>query len=479
MSYNTEHINIVLGHMLRDVSFLQRAVHLTSDMVKNPAMGGTRAQALIFTLIKRYYREYDTVPDAQVVRAEVRSLLAKVQHKEMELIIEQVEATLAIALVVTAASAPLADAVVQEIARVCITLPSFEKALTEAKVSKSVGDLSVKLKELEVASQLFNPSVAEADLFGSSAPPVARVSTMIPWLDARFGGGAGLPRGLGVGIIAPQTAGKTTLGIMLAVAQALSGRGAHLALFEEGLTTSVKAKICACATGIPWPQIAAKYEELGDIDAAVIALGIDQGIPAEMIRMKLQLLKDNLKVTDGIASPEVGLEEMFIQNKKYLDRGLDMSYLYIDWAGILADSMLHMKKYSKLNLEQMLKHISIRVAQHAEETGTIVAISQQMSVADVKRGPFATHNMYCASDCKMFTAPLKYAFAINERDKKNNLSLFQTIKTRDDAYPSPLVLEMQGAIATFRDVSDSWALDRKRFVQRANRATVANAIPQE
>lgn len=479
MTYNTNHVTIVLGHMLRSIEFAKVAARLGPDMLQHKEIGGTRVQCVVFLVIKKYLLQFEVLPDRAAMVAQIIKMIAKTGNSESDSILSAATSLLDEVEEVLEGSEPLAREVVKYIANVCISVPAFERAIRDAQTNKSITDLSSKLKELQEKESVFAEARVEDTVFGGVDPIISRVSTQIPWLDATFGGGVGLPRGLAVAILAGQGSGKTTFGIQLAVSQAVSKKQSHLILFEEGLSVSIKCRICACATGIPIQAIRNKYAELRDIKSAVIALAPEYQIPEELVRIKLDAVENNLKVTDCVKNPEIGLEEAFLRNKRYLDANPDLEYTYIDWAGILATAMMGRSAYKNQNKEQILSNIAATVANHAEVTGRVVAISQQMSVKDVNRGAFAIHNTYCAADCHMFTAPFKYSFAINPRDAKSKLTLFQAVKTRDDDPPPPLVLEMQGAIASFRDVSDTWVMERKRFVKKASKAIASNTIPQE
>lgn len=476
MSYHSAHLTIVLGHMLKNPSVMSLCSRFVVEHLGHPDIKGTTEQKIVFLLISRHYFTYSKVPDPQVLQADLQGWIERFKKpallpgclallKEME----GVEET----------SLQVAMGVINHIARKCLIEPGMEKAIQEATASKSLSGLSSRLTELRQQESDFQYTSKEDDVFEVKTDLTYRVSTQIPWLDAQFGGGKGLPAGMAIGIIAPQNAGKTTLGIMLAVNQALSGKVAHLALFEEGLSLSLQAKILSCATGIEWPQIAEEINAVKSADTALLNLAKKHGLSPELVERKLALLRENLKVSDCV-NYDTGvmrdLNFVFEYNKRLLQKKRELTYTYIDWAGLLADKMILLKEYAKLSKEQMLQHISQMVSLHASETNTIVAISQQMSVMDVKRGPTALHNAYCAADCKMFTAPFKYAVSINERDKKTGKSLFQTIKSRDDAFGAPLVLDFDGARVTFKDASDTWEVDRRKFVRKAKKS--ANAVPQ-
>ena len=482
MIYNSDHVTLVLGHMLKDAGFAAIASRLEPQMLQDPEVGGTRGQSVLFLLIKRHLLKFSVLPDMQVLVAEFRKLLQTVPKGKQQLKDEFVQSAVP-AFLVTPGSKPLAQEIVQFIARKRMLHPAMDEALREASVTKSLSGLQDRLAQLALTQDLFTGS-EEVDIVGAPIDASGeRMSTFIPWLDSMFGSGRGMVQGSTIGIIANQGGGKTTFGIALGVAQALSGKHAHIVLVEEGATRSMRCKLLGAAVGVEYAHIDAAMErhktDPKGVAKAVVEVAVANGIPAEVALRKMVFLRKYLKITDAVANQHFGLAEILTENDKLLDQGHDLAYMYLDWAGILAARMLAMKGHTGATKESVLKHIAYEVSAYAQRKNISVAISQQMSPLEADKGPFASHNMYCAADCKGFTEPMKYVFTINPKDKATDLSLLQVVKSRDDVPNSSRVLHLQGQYPKLIDVSDNWEQQRKKFVRRGVARKSPNAIPSE
>jgi len=175
-------------------------------------VGGSRFQAVLYSVIKSYYEQFKIAPDEAVIRAEISQIVTQFaggsSALEEELTAELNEFMVLVPMV-DAKSEPLARKIVQYIADRCVYKPAANELLHTALANQKIDSLGKKLTELErQQAGLTGGDIVKSEVFCVNSDDGDRVTTGIPWLDDKFGKGAGLPLGSGVTIIAPQRSGK-------------------------------------------------------------------------------------------------------------------------------------------------------------------------------------------------------------------------------------------------------------------------------
>lgn len=480
MNYKKEHYNLLLAQLLRSMPLLHLAASELDGLFFNQ-VGGSRAQSILFEVIKKHYVNYQVAPDKAVLITEVRAFVDSFKPSEgvRQEIFNDLREFLAMSDLVTSASEGVTREIVQYMAQKCVYTPAVTNAITAYQTAdgeeKPLVVLREQLQGIESKQSVLSAGVSETGILSTHRESTGDIMpTYIPWIDARFSKGQGLPKGSVIGIIAPQGHGKTTLGIQLAVSQALRGKHAMLVLAEEGLTLPVLSKITACALGICYEVIRdAEPEQFPDkIRAAVKASGLSMQDAAR----KIANIDTYLHVIDLVASNGVVNAMDVVEGEYHMLRTKNQEpvYTYIDWAGIIAAARCSAAGTDRKEPElRILAYWASRVAQN---TGAIIAISQQMAPAEAKRGPFAEYDQMCAADCKGFTEPFKTVMVIAPRDPRTKFSILHTPKLRDGELPSKSILKLRGEISTFEDVTAMWEIAGKRLVSKSS-STNSNAIP--
>ena len=461
-AYNPAHISILLGQMILSPAILEstRSAGIDGSHLTNNHIGGTVPQAILFDIIRSYHGEHGIAPDDATLHAEIDSYLARFFQTETKrnVVRREVAHFFEFKKEIDERSIGGARKMIQKIAEICVIQPAARDLLNEPARTGDIAGLRDNLDQLQAKQASIAGGLSRNGLVDMPAPETGeRVSTGIPWLDSRLGDGRGPVNGSTIGIIAPQNAGKTSLGIQLAVAQALMGRHALLVLAEEGMSRSMRNKILGCALGVDYTL----FETKG-IPEVIADTKINKKVAAkklaniEVYFHYLDMVEHNL-VSEGFAPIQGEIAQLSSQSKKPV-------YVYIDWAGIIADATCQITKRTK---QQELQTLSYAIAGEAHRSNIIIAMSQQMGTLEVKKGPFMVHDMYCAADCKMWCAPFKYALAINKQDPKTGYSLLTFVKARDDGVRGETsVMELRGELASFFDVSDRYEIRSKKFVSR-------------
>ena len=469
--YTEDHIHILLCHLILTPGVIDTALNagLEGMHLVQKVVGGHVAQAILFDIITYHYKTYATTPDDATLIAETNKFLDRHcsgQRKRVESE-QRIKAFLAFKPHVDRKSEGIARKLIQYISEQCIIRPAARELLATPSKSGDISGLSTQLATLESRRNSVGGGLARTGLIDLVSEAGERVATGIPWIDSRTGNGAGLVNGCTLGIIAPQGVGKTTCGIQLGVAQALAGQDVLMALAEEGLTQSVRNKIIGCTLGFDYTLL-----ENRTVDQVIQELNIDPS----MARQKLDNINEHFHILDMVASNTVpeGVAPITAEIQQMASAGRTPTYAYVDWAGIIADAVCQTTKRTK---ESEIQTLVSALSAEAQRQNCIIAISQQMAPAVVARGPFFVPDMYCAADCRQFTATMKYAISINKKDPATGYNLLTWLKSRDDGVAGcTAVMQLRGELATFFDVSAQWELNARRFRKKG---AVPSKVPSE
>lgn len=454
-----QHITLYLVQLLRSERLLHASVErLLPEHVR--AAGGTPGQACVFKVIVQYYRQYGSAPDLAAIRVGLQQL-ADVGAVLDDDVFEEYQTLCVLSNgLVDARSEKLAWHVFTTIVNEQIKKPALQQEILQAAVSQLVSGLGQRLLDIERRLSVSEGGVARSRILTIDPRSTGdRLMLGIPWLDALLGQGAGMVRGSAAAIIAGQGHGKTAFGIQMAVAQAMQHRHALLILAEEGMSRQIRRRLMACTTGIPTTEL-----ERHDHDVRTLEDFLSKHPQHAMLKQKMAAVQEYLHVADFVEHPG-GLDEIIHETHALRDRVKDVSYVYIDWAGPIADYMLA-HGFRGLQLKSRydaLKLIGSEIAHLAQTTNTIVVISHQMASSIFKYGWRHEANNYCAMDCASFTERFKYAFVINPRDPKSGLCWFKIVKARDDPAGAKCIVRLRGELSQFVDVTKYYTYTHAGF----------------
>jgi len=462
VTYNPKHYWILVAQVFRVQAIAAIAFRSVEPAhFTNPKINAGSELAVIYMVAKNYFARFKTLPDLAAFEAEFASQIARgtVSEAAKTRLRSVFDEFVGFATKVDSRSERLARDLINHIAVTCVVNPQMRETLSDALSTGNYDGLSSKVSEIELIKTAVRGGLARNDIFSADLEGYGdRRPTGVPFIDSRLGDGRGPVTGTAMAIIAPQGHGKTSLGIQLCVAQALTGNNALIALAEEGLSKPLRRRIAAAALGIPTPVL----ERNGD---DYLQAANEVGLNLDTARKKMAMVAEHLYVLDMVREElrfeaiEAQIQEMQASNKL-------PAYVYVDWAGIIATKLLETAPKDSKHMstkEQALKVISYTVADWAAKFGINIVISHQMSPAAIKKGPTADNTMTCGADCGGFTEPMKYCFIINPRTKEGH-NVVTVAKSRDDALPPRFVVKLRGEMATFVDVSDSFTVSAGRVI---------------
>jgi len=263
---------------------------------------------------------------------------------------------------------------------------------------------------------------------------------------------------------------NTTLGISLSINQALQQRHTLLVLAEQGMDKSVTRKIKAASLGCDY-TLFAKHED--NLDEVLKEASIDKDIADK----RIEAVNKYLHYMDLIRNPG-GVSTIISQIEAMISDGIKPTYIYVDWAGKLADTVMGGSEGIDFKSKfDALKHIASELTGLAARHDLIMCISQQMSATSVKKGFFADNGLYCAADCHSWTELFRYVIVLNERDKATKLQLLHIPKSREDEPPEPMLVKLRGEFCDFQDYTSSFMVAGKKFKSKVAKVPQPGKLP--
>lgn len=461
--YNDDHFWLFLTHCCRDPILLKEAA-AEVDPEHLRRFGASPASAIIWWVIRQFYNNYGHAPDVAALIAEFKAyIVAYARDAQQQASAGQIFAQfMAYGHKVGTESQELAYGLLRKIVRELKIEPEIEREVHDGLASKNYHQLGERITQLSRRHDGISRPLSRMGATQFSGEEGQRLPTYISWFDSRVSS-PGPVRGGCMGIIAPTGGGKTSLGIQLAVEQSLSQQYSALILVEEW-SRSVQRRILACATNIPTNKI----EQAGDDLEKVIH---DMRLDRELILAKREAVDNYMHVLDMTSEGDCQTVrnelQLFKQQQKL------PNYLYLDWAGELADRVMALMPEYRDNKRGAISYICDETAKWAKEFDIFTAVSQQMDAETAQKGPFAKSNEYCAMDCRAFAVRQKYCMVLNPKDENTGIQIARVAKARDDAKPRPFALRLAGDVSRFQDASEQYE------VNPAGRLTPAGAYQEQ
>lgn len=484
-----DHYTLLIGHMLiseqvcRDV-----CQNVESEWFTLPDIGGDYWHSTAFSAVKQFWDQFHRTMDPASFQIGIFQLLQRFVSPHEPYYVEFQQQTLyfinQFMPTVGPSSRPLALEVYHFLVNRCRFDAERQAILDEANQLSSVTGLASQDALSSLGSKLMEVEKRRAASFeGASRQGILqrqvvlpRTHTGIPFLDARFGNGKGPCRKAVAGIIMPQGGGKTTLGNMIAVTQALMGRPSLIVIAEQGFDVDYQRNIWACATGIATPF----FEDNNDDPvAAAKAAGMD---PDETMS-RLEVVDRNLRWVDLIehnGRAEVFEDEITRLAESSSDCALEV--VYVDWASAIGQMMVG-AGYRGRKIKDVYDAITI-LGQSCQELAAkhnmFLAISQQMSAEAAGGSAYKENDQYCALDNRMFTAQFRYCLVVNKQCPKTKLQIAAVPKARND--PTYIgtdrwALRLNGPCARF-DESEDHKVKNNRIISTKHQGG-DNTVPKE
>lgn len=214
LSLNNLHYNVLLAQMLRTPAIMAMALkHLKGEFFTLPEVGGTKVQALIFTVIADHVKEQSTAPDMAMLHVYIESAInGLLQDEEARAeYLNGLNAFEAFCPKVDDRSIKLCQEMIQQLADTCVFEPAAMELISSGAMSTPVDQLDDLICKLqEVSSQRRSTSASDVvnNVMSTKIEDGQRELSGVSWFDARCGEGRGPVMGTVMGLLAPQGGGK-------------------------------------------------------------------------------------------------------------------------------------------------------------------------------------------------------------------------------------------------------------------------------
>lgn len=275
------------------------------------------------------------------------------------------------------------------------------------------------------------------------------VKTYIDWFDAACGGG--LYREEPHTIVLPTGEGKTTLSCQIAAFRARKGEKTLVVITEGGVNRKMTSKVQGALLQMP-----CKAFDRDDTSPL--------RDPSSLTPTHLNYLANARGATRYIDLVDHGEGVSWLdfvrEYERCIDEGFQPGLVIIDWAGLLAKSLVDNGVYRDQHMA--LEHIAISCTNFCKETRVPILITQQVTAAIAEqKGIRPTYTVQDVDGCKKWANHFCTAMIATKFDSNNYGTAFFE-KTRYSEGSQKVILKRRGDISTFIKAPESvrWAGSR-------------------
>lgn len=296
------------------------------------------------------------------------------------------------------------------------------------------------------------------DLLAADDESVPVEKTYIEWFDTLCGGG--LVVNEPHTIIMPTSAGKTLLSAQIGAFRAMHAKSTLIVITEGGTSKQIVSKVVASILNMPW---------------TIIADGKNPSNPIkhpdkldEKQQLLLQLCRGSVKYVDLVDRGQgVSFEDFESEYANARDAGFDPGMIIIDWAGLLAMSLVTNGKHRDMHMA--LEHIAINCTRFCEKHKRPIFITHQVAADTAsKNGIRPVYTVQDADNCKKWANHFATAIVSTKYDDAGyGTMLFG--KVRYGQPDQSIVLRRDGAKCRFFKAPPNIAFQKTRYVDTADR----------
>lgn len=311
---------------------------------------------------------------------------------------------------------------------------------------------------------------------------VNKVQNLIPtgvyFFDSKINGGLA-PKEVAI-LLGPTKAGKTTLAVQLACSSAALARETNdkrkvaFVLYEDSFDVAVVRIISHLARiprdrltqvsldGLSTEALSQMYEnDLIQNDFRTLKSEVERVKDIEWIDEHLVVIDHSGRSGDYEAGCR-GVDELVEALKAHDPEQNGYRLVIIDWLGLLLNRYLEFK-----GVRDITKELSFRLRSLPDELFRKIADPfdvpvlgvHQLSGAANKKGPVDKVDHTDAEWCKSIGVMAWHVFVLQQPDKQNQVSVFNTTISRRCPPTEPTLIKLDGRFGTFYDVTNDYVID--------------------
>ena len=334
-------------------------------------------------------------------------------------------------------------------------LPKMASLTAQAEI----GDIEISdaVKQLSDLSRHLGPTqrpvVDPFDLL--TLPPQEEdadlVKTYIDWFDIATGGG--LYKEEPHTLIMPTGEGKTTVTGQIAAFRARHKQKTLVVITEGGVNRKMTSKIQGALLQLP-------CKSFDKDDTSPL---FKPELLNETHKNFLQNASGAVRLIDLVDHGEgVGWLDFIREYDRCVSEGFQPGLIVIDWAGLLAKSLVDNAVYKDQHMA--LEHIAIQCTNFCKEFKVPILITQQVTAAIAEtKGTRPTYTVQDVDGCKKWANHFCTAAISTKFDDKGFGTMFFE-KTRYSEGNQRIILQRKGNIGTFVKAPDSVKFSGSRYV---------------
>lgn len=277
--------------------------------------------------------------------------------------------------------------------------------------------------------------------------------TYVDWFDAAVGGG--LLKNEPHTLIMPTGQGKTTMSSMIAGYRAKHGKKTMVVITEGGLSRRITSKVQAALLNFEAdlflldknsPLNATNREKLSDAQKGFLKAAVGA------VRY-IDLVDHGTGVT---------FSDFVTEYEKAISEGFKPELIIIDWAGLLAKSLVDNGQYQEQH--QALEHIAVSCVNFCKTTEIPILITQQVAAAIAEeKGISPKYVVQDVDGCKKWANHFCNA-VISTKFDEDGYGTFYFEKVRYGPPNQYIIVKRDGAKAQFHKADDGYEFEKGAYI---------------
>lgn len=277
--------------------------------------------------------------------------------------------------------------------------------------------------------------------------------TYVDWFDAAVGGG--LLKSEPHTLIMPTGQGKTTMSSMIAGYRAKFGKKTMVVITEGGLSRRITSKVQAALLNLE--------ADLFLLDSSSPLAGANREKLTDAQKGFLKAAAGKVRYIDLVDhGTGVTFSDFVTEYEKAVGEGFKPELVIIDWAGLLAKSLVDNGQYQEQH--QALEHIAISCVNFCKSVEVPILITQQVAAAIAEeKGVKPDYVVQDVDGCKKWANHFCNA-VISTKFTEDNFGTFFFEKVRYGPPNQKIIVKRDGARAQFHKADDGYIYESDAYI---------------